>query len=299
MFLFSRKAFYFPFKHPFFSDMKSITSYISTLLRVSLLCLVAGAFVACDDDPLPMRPTLPANGRSNVHRVTHVGERITAYDWSFSYLNGRLVQATGELRDPSAQIDRSYRYTSSLKYGAHSVTIKNSTGDQVRLTLNPKGYIQTMNVGRDIYNFVYGADDRLIGWHKIIFENNFGQAQQYKSSATIEYENGNLSKIDYVDNNSRPVTLNFIADDRHNFNGILPPAVTKEMGCLGFEHLYYAGLLGRPTEKLVKRVTYSSDDPAQAYFIDFEYNLDENGNVQLCSYHTKNGGLASINYLYQ
>ncbi|EJW99388.1 secreted protein [gut metagenome] len=279
--------------------MKSLTCYISTLLRVSLLCWVAGVLVACDDDPVPMRPTLPANGRSNVHQVKHVGERISAYDWTFSYLNDRLVQATGELRDPSVQIDRSYRYTSSLKYGPHHVTVNNSTGDAVRLTLNPKGYIQTMNVGRDIYNFEYGADDRLIRWHKIIFENNFGQVQQYESSATLKYESGNLKKIVYVENVNRTVTLTFMVDSHPNINGILPPVVTREMGCLGFEHLYYAGLLGRPTEKLVKRVAYSFDEPDQSYQIDFEYHLDDQGNVQLCSYHTKNGGLASINYLYQ
>jgi hypothetical protein len=50
--------------------------------------------------------------------------------------------------------------------------------------------------------------------------------------------------------------------------------MSKQLGCLGFEHLYYAGLLGRPTTHLVKSISVSFPDGSQNnYKTEFSYNI--------------------------
>lgn len=89
-----------------------------------------------------------------------------------------------------------------------------------------------------------------------------GQILSYKSSATIEYMNGNFSKITYMGPDGAKITVSFTASDLQNRNGVLPELVGKELGCLGFEHLYYAGLLGRSSSNLVKTsVTQTTKTP--------------------------------------
>lgn len=256
------------------------------------------ALSSCSDDEEPaMRPTLPADGAASVKSITHLGNVMSTYDWTFSYSDGRLYAAQGTMRDPSPEIDRSFSYTSQLSYGPWNVGVYNSSGENVQLQLSSQGYIERMTVNRNIYEFQY-RDGRLSGWNKTIFENSFGQVEQYKSSATITYDNGNLAKIDYVGVDNEAVTLTFTTSSMSNGNGLLPEGISQELGCLGFEHLYYAGLLGRPTNNLVQRVNFThSRNPELDYTLDFEYGTS-NGNVTLCNYHTPDGGVASVSYAY-
>lgn len=250
-----------------------------------------------DDDPEPFKPQLPAAGGSSLCSITHLGSVMSCYDWTFTYSNERLVSASGTVRDPSSDIDGSFSYTSKLSYGTSSVGVENSSGEETSVTLNSQGYIERMTVNRNIYQFTY-VDGRISGWNKTVFETSFGQAMQYRSSASIEYQNGNLSRIIYTETDNQPDTLTFTASSLVNYNGLLPETVSKELGCLSFEHLYYAGLLGRPTINLVKSLSYASGtSSSENYTIDFEYSTRD-GNVVLCNYHTPDGAVASVSYGY-
>lgn len=272
------------------------------LLKYALSAMLVPATLlsvsSCSDDETPaMRPTLPADGAAAVRSITHLGSVMSTYDWTFSYADGRLVTAQGVMRDPSATLDRSFSYTSQLSYGPWSVGVYNSSGEAVQLQLTSQGYIERMTVNRNIYEFYY-RDGRLAGWSKTIFENSFGQVEQYKSSATITYDNGNLQRIDYVGADQETVTLTCTPSALVNSNGLLPEGISQELGCLGFEHLYYAGLLGRPTTNLVQQVTFThSQHPEKDYTLEFEYGTT-NGDVTLCNYHTADGGVASVSYTY-
>ena len=111
-----------------------------------------------------------------------------------------------------------------------------------------------------------------------------------------------MHHIDYTENENNPlntVTLTFTPDERLNVNGLLPEGVTRQMGCLGFEHLYYAGLMGGPTTHLVKKVEVKHAlYPERDYTLEFEYSADVAGrNVVLCNFRYE-GQPASVTYKY-
>ncbi len=259
------------------------------------MCLLAAVTlsVSCggDDDPEPMKPTLPAMGGSVVRTIVHNGAQTTSFDWTFTYAGERLTQAVG------AKQDGSYTYTSSLYYGPNSVSISNSSGEITTATLNTQGYIESLTANEDSYRFYY-ADGRLVRWECTIYQTNFGQANKFFRSANISYDGGNFSRIVYTSADNVPVTLTFVPDDKVNFNGILPVGVSEELGLAGIEHLYYAGLLGRPTANLVRSVTAECPGfPSREFTLNYEYNQRGN-NVTICNYHTQDGGVASVNYGY-
>lgn len=173
----------------------------------------------------------------------------------------------------------------------------NSSGEKVTIQLNAMKYISTMQVNRNTYRFYYNADGRMSGWEQIIIQESLGQAQTYKSHADLIYRNSTLQKIEYHGSDNRLVTLLFTPSLMPNVNGLLPPTVEREMGCLGFEHLYYAGLLGRPSAYLIKSVEYQFEDESKNYTTDFEYGT-HGINTVLCNYHTPDGLVSSISYGY-
>lgn len=268
-------------------------------------CCMAGAALmgltscAGDDDPAPepFKPQLPGAGGSPLRAVRHHGDVMSCYDWELGYEAGRLTTATGTLRDPDAANDGSFSYTSAFTYGANHVAMTASSGEQISMTLNASGYVEKMSVNRNEYYFSY-TDGRLAAWTKTVVESSVGQIVTYKSSATITYDNGNLARIVYTGVDNVPVTLTFTPSVLPNRNGLLPEAVGRELGCIGFEQLYYAGLLGRPTVNLVKSVAATGyTDASKNFTIDFDYST-QSGNTGLCTYHTPTGGLVSVTYGY-
>lgn len=284
--------------------MKDNNSSITSLGRMPLLssCLVfCLAVTGCgsDDGPAlqPIKPQLPAAESNPVKQIRHQGDVTSCYDWKFTYDQGRLVNATGLMRSSDAQTDGTYQYTSSLAFSPSTVQVSNSSGEKTQLQLNALGHIKHMSVNKNQYDFEY-IDGRLVKWEKTAVESSMGQILSYKSSATIEYMNGNFSKITYMGPDGAKITISFTASDLQNRNGVLPELVGKELGCLGFEHLYYAGLLGRSSSNLVKDISYTNDkDASQNFDTSFEYSI-KNGNVVLCNYHTPTGGVASVSYEY-
>lgn len=278
------------------------TYYMQLFRRVvrTALLVVAGGMLAtaCSDSEEPiLQPNLPAVNGRNVRSITHLGGVTQTYDWQLGYTGSRLTRGDGVVRDPSPAIDKSFSYTSSLTYQPHGVTVSNSSSEKTQLSINAQGYIEQMTVNRNIYRFEYNSAGMLTAWQKIVFEDSFGQAQQYRSSAEITYSGTDIQRIVYTDTDNSPVTLTFTPASEQNLNGLLPPTISREMGCLGFEHLYYAGLLGRPTAHLVRSVSYAYTDASKNYVTDFEYST-QGGNTVLCNYHTPTGQVASISYAY-
>lgn len=261
------------------------------------LLLTSALFTACSDDDAPaMKPALPANGGSNVKSVTHLGSVPATYDWQFTYSDGRLVRASGTSRDPSPEIDKNFSYTSNISYGPSSVKVSNSSGERISLTLGSSGLVEQMTVNGNIYEFYY-RDLRLAGWKKTIFEDSFGHITQYRSSATIEYADGDLSRIVYSEDGLTRETLTFTPSNLVNTNGLLPELAAKQLGLLGFEHLYYAGLFGRPTVHLVQALHVEDlQDAGRSFTVDFDYT-QRNGNYELCNYRYQ-GKAASVSYEY-
>lgn len=275
----------------------------STLLKGALqLCLLTatifGATSCSDDDPGPrVTPTLPCTSSVPVRSVTHDGTVTAGYDWQLTYADGRLVEGLGTVRDPQASIDKSYTYRSTIEYGFNNTLgLKNSSGDNVVVKLNSYGLIERMTVDRNTYEFAY-IDNRLSSWRITLFENSFGHSQQFRSTGELSYENGDLKKIIYTGPDNSPVELVFESTALPNINGLLPETVSKEMGLMGYEHLYYAGLFGRATAHLPASVTRKhSSDSTLDYKVDFEYS-HVGGNTKLCTY--RNGTQPTIaSYTY-
>lgn len=267
-------------------------------LRGALSLLLVVLLSGCSDGDKPiLQPALPAVNGQNVRSITHLGGVTQTYDWQLTYTGSRLTRASGTVRDPSPALDRSFSYTSTLAYQQHGVTVTNSSTEKTQLTINAQGFVDQMTVNRNIYRFTYNASGQLSGWESILFEDSFGQVRQFRSSATITYQNGNLATIIYTDADNTPVTITCVSSNQQNLNGLLPPMLSRELGCLGFEHLYYAGLLGRPTSNLVASVSFSYPDTSRNYTTQFEYST-QSGNTVLCNYHTPDGQVASISYGY-
>ena len=278
-----------------------------TLFRISTLTLALAAFVcfsSCSDDEEPaFQPTLPTNGGNPVKAIIRTGDiAAPTYDWQFYYEGPRLIDAKGTIRDADDTIDKTFSYQTSLTYGDHKVYVKNSTGKKIQITLNGSNYIEKMLIGRNIYEFQY-KNGYLCSWQKTIFENEMS-ATQYTTFATIEYtENGNnfdYKKINYTGPDNVTITTTFIPHNLKNTNGLLPEAASKEIGCLDFEYLYYAGLLGKGTTHLVKSLSLNNpSDSTKNYTLNFIYDKNSvSNNTTLCTYQTPSGTPVSVNYAY-
>lgn len=270
-------------------------------MRFLLASVMALLLASCSDSESPaIKPTLPATTGSKVMSISRNGSFESGYDWNFRYQNGRLIQANGVLRN--ANQDRNFSYTCTLKYTSNGVstTYSNNTIAPMTLQLGANGYVSRITQERNTIDFQYNADGRLTAWQKVAYEGAFGQQAQYRSSATISYDaSGALSKIVYVGTDDRRTIVTLTNATQLNVNGLLPATLSTELGMSGYEHLYYAGLLGRATSMLPQQLTREYPDAAahEAEPITFEYGL-QGGNVTMCYYHPTPTTVASVSYTY-
>lgn len=261
--------------------------------------LVIAAFLAScsSDEPAPtlnLQPHLPGNGTKPLKTIVHSGNIHGCYDWNMVYVDNRLTSATGLLYNPTSV---AVEYSSSLTYSPDTVGVKN-TGDLVmKITLNSDKLIETLLVNKDEYRFVY-SEGRLVAWDKTIKDLNFG-AEALHARATIEYRDGDIATITYSENNDDPSYYRCTPSAYYNTNGLLPETLSKQMGCFGFEHLYYAGLLGKATKHLVQTIQVDYPDEAKKddFTVDFNYSTNKEDHIQLCTF-ILNGEAASVNYTY-
>ncbi len=252
---------------------------------------------ACSSDeptPVLLQPSLPGSSEVRVKSITHRGNINGCYDWQFGYSGTRLVSASASLYNPASV---NIQYNSQLIYGESTVGISNSGNLSMGITLDESHRITYLTVNKDEYRFVYN-EGRITSWDKIVKDVNFG-ADVSRARADIEYQNGDLKTITYYENNDAPTYYHFTPSETLNTNGLLPELMSKQIGCFGFEHLYYAGLMGEATKRLVKsiEIDYPEESGMQDYSLHFNYSVNKDGHVELCTF-TYNGEAARADYTY-
>lgn len=262
-------------------------------------CLVLAALIAscANEEPAPLpnlRPDLPGSVETHIRGIAHSGSIEGNYDWEFSYTDGRLTGAKGILYNPTSH---EVEYTSRLTYTPDNVTIANSGNLLMEVMLDGNNCVEYLTVNKDEYHFFY-ADGRLIAWEKTLKDINFG-AEALHARGTIEYKDGDIALITYSENNDDPTYYHCTPSSLYNTNGLLPETLSKQMGCFGFEHLYYAGLMGKATKHLVHiiQIDYPEEAKREDYQIQFNYFVNKEEQTELCTYNI-NGQAASVNYYY-
>jgi hypothetical protein len=269
-------------------------NFLHIVFSLATAVLVASC---SSEEPVPqpdVQPNLPGNGDAHVKTIVHSGNIQGVYDWNFEYKDMRLTAASGILYNP---INVPVQYSSYLTYGKDSITIRNTSSMVMKVTLNADNLMESLLVNKDEYRFTY-SDGRLVAWQKTINDMNFG-AEASHASARIEYKNGNISKVTYSENNDAPIYYRCTPSSYNNVNGLLPETISKQFGCFGFEHLYYAGLLGKPTQHLLEciEVDYPSGMNKEDYKVDFKYSVNKLGQIQLCTFVLDDEAV-SVNYTY-
>lgn len=241
--------------------MKSFSMKIIGAVCLAALCM---GFASCsggdgDDD-------IKVDGKVNALKVFKGGLPKRAENLALSYdSENRLVRITG-----------SYHGTVTFEY-SDSKTVKMYCGDDrdgFNITVNDYGFASYMTSSYgSVYNFAY---------------NNSGQIQRVEYYcegdsepiiATFTYSNGDLVKSeseDFGDNDKCEYEISYSSYENkgcilcdNNFFSIGSSDPSTEL-----EHLYYAGLLGKPSAHLPKSAKY------KAYYsgeYSYDWTLDSNG----------------------
>ena len=264
--------------------------------RSPVLAALAMALYSCSssDDYVPLvQPELPAEGNNRVRSITHEGNVPNVYDWKFTYDTNYLVSAEGTLVGDTENF-----YRSALYYSPEGVTIANYNGPQMSAIMNEDGNIVQLTANKDVYHFTY-TNGYLTAWDKTVRDANFG-GNASSASATLSYSGGNLVRISYVENDGQPTVVTLTPSTYLNENGLLPATLSPQLGCFGFEHLYYGGMLGKASKNLVKKVKVDSSRGASYdYEIDYTYSFSKTtGATELCIF-TYQGKAATAIYKYE
>ena len=264
--------------------------------RLPLYVAFAAALYSCSssDDHTPLlQPELPAEGKSRVTSITHEGSLPNVYNWTLTYDATRLVAAEGNLVG-----DMLNRYRSALYYSPTGVTIANAEGPKMEAVFNIDGNIVQLMVNKDVYHFAY-TDGRLTTWDKTVRDMNFG-GDVSSASGRLTYQGGDLVSIEYIENEGSPTIYTLTHSENLNRNGLLPALISQQMGCFGFEHLYYGGMLGKGSTHLVSNVKVdSSRGEAYDYEISYAYSTAPlTGDITLCNISYESNKAAAVIYKY-
>lgn len=264
-------------------------------LRIPLFAALGWVLYSCSSSDgghwvPPVQPELPATGAYRVQQISHLGTTPNAYNWTLKYSDTHLTWAECELVG-----NASNSYKSALAYTASGVTITNTGGLNMTAVLNGDGNIEQLTVNKDEYYFTY-ADGRLIAWRKVMRDANFAD-KAASASAELNYQDGDLVSIVYAENNDDPIVVTLTPSTYPNTNGLLPAVLSRYMGCFGFEHLYYAGMLGKPTNHLVQGAFIDGlgDDD---YEIAYNYSIANTGSTELCTFQYQ-GEAVAVDYEYK
>lgn len=262
------------------------------------LCL---SFTSCgSDDHAPnISFVTPNTSGHQLRTVTHAGYLPDTYDWVMTYNGKNLTGGTGSYLHETTS---DYSYQVSLGFTSSTVNITSSAAEKSTITIGANRLISQMKVNDNTFEFAYNSNGYMTEWKENVVNTGFGSVTSYNAKATLSYTTSNdLKQIVYTNNDDYPdnlCTLTFTPADTLNINGLLPEAISKQMGVLGFEYLYYAGALGKASSRLIRsiHVAYNAT-PAADYDLVFHYVLNKDNDVVFCSY-TYKGQSASATYKY-
>ena len=209
-------------------------------------------------------------------------------DWIYTYSDGKLI---------AGKNNKDYSFT--IKYGNKLEIEYNDegyVGKYVNIVQNNKGYItsfthQTNYSGTlqdyEKYTFEYDSEGHLITTKELDIEDG-SIASEYH----FTYSNGNIVKA-VIDND---YSYSFTATSTPNVNGVLCDAL-RYAEFPYYDHkgeglLYYAGLLGKPIQNLVSKLTGSDGE-----VIEYTYQFDKDNKVTGCSYKEE-GKTINVSYGY-
>ncbi len=262
------------------------------------------SFTSCNDDSAPaIQPTLPSGSTAPyVKSITHIGNMPESYDWTFKYKRGRMTEAKGMYRTYVTAEDRSHSYTSKIYYSSDEIGIKNDGAEGGVITLGADKLIADItSIDKTETQKFYYRNGLLTRWEKVYKGGSFGHVEELMTFAEIKYNDGDFEKVTYMQENSNIVdticVLTFTSDTNLNSNGLLPEVISTELGLIGKEYFYYAGLLCGSSMHLVKSISAEyPKNPLLNWNVVFNYSISE-GNTTSCSYIYK-GQSASVEYTY-
>lgn len=249
-----------------------IFRFFATLLVIAL----CAGFASCgnDDDNDNDGGNIISKG-APVVSIVRTGNVPEEMDWHFIYSDGKLTSAQGQLIYFGQSEDKE-NYGISYQGG---VQFTGDGADEIsKIETNKNGYITFVKTTDDTdTNYEYTAD----GYLKSVTEKGTDKGRDYIHKTIITYVNGCYDKIVVTDGDGE-TTYTFTTTVDENKNGVLPELISESLGCFGHEFIYYAGLLGKPAQKLVKSMSESNNSNTKLY--NFSYSFDELGNVVLCQY---------------
>ncbi len=275
------------------------------LIRNSFVALVIIALSSCSDDDnktsVANRITTPnTSGYNKLVSVERAGSFQNMYAWKFGYRGNNLIQATSTLQHSNDMQSEGNKANYTLSYGEKNVGISTNSVP-MSVTLNEEALVSKATSGNTTYNYSY-TGGYLTSW-KVLYQNNgFGGSSTKGASAELSRTvNGNITEIKYTPSADALdvydiYTFEYTPED--NVNGLLPEAISNVMGCEGFEYIYYAGLLGRSTQNLIKSITIKHSKNEEDTIYEFFYNFDSNWNAITCSYG-KGSNAVVVTYKYQ
>ena len=227
--------------------------FFATLLVITL----CAGFTSCGNDDDNDGGNIISKG-APVVSIVRTGNVPEEMDWHFIYSDGKLTSAQGQLIY-FGQSDDKENYGISYQGG---IQFTGDYADEIsKIETDKNGYITFIKTTDDTeINYEYTAD----GYLKSVTERGTDKGRDYVNTAIITYSNGCYE----------------------NKNGVLPELISESLGCFGHEFIYYAGLLGKPAQKLVKSMSesYRYDNVYNNESYNFSYSFDELGNVVLCQY---------------
>ena len=244
--------------------------FFATLLIITL----CAGFTSCSDDDDDNNGGNTISKGVPVVSITRTGNVPEEMNWIFAYSNDKLTSAQGQLIY-FGQSDEKENYGISYQGG---IQFTGDGADEIsKIETNKNGYITFIKTTDDAeISYEYTAD----GYLKSVTEVGTDKGRDYVHKTIITYTNGCYDKIVVTDSDGE-TTYTFTATTDENKNGVLPELISESLG-FGCEFIYYAGLLGKPVQKLVKSMSESNNNNTKSY--NFSYSFDELGNVVLCQY---------------
>ncbi len=269
---------------------------MKNLILCTLLSVVCMMASCSDDDASAMKPMLPSGNASRVLAINHEGNITESYDWTFTYKNHRLTEASGIYRSSITEDDKTRSYKSKISYNSNSIKVKNEGAGAAIVELDGNNRIEKIKTSDMTQTFHYQYDV-LKGWTKTFYGNSHGHVDELTTSAEFDYEGGDFKTITYKKEGEITCIVSLNPSQHTNANGLLPETISSELGLIGIEHYYYAGLMGRSTNHLVQSISVDyPKNPELNRTTTFEYS-HANGNTTSCNYSFQDQA-SSVRYTY-